>query len=142
MERSDPNFIRGEKGFTLLEVIIAMAILSIGLLAIGYMQITAIDSNSTANRITEGTSLAQDKLEELVTHRMTHADLNASGNPHTDPDPNQRHPGYTITWNVTDNPMGTDGVEITDAKQIVITCQWLDRGRQKQTELRFIKPDL
>ena len=127
-----------EKGFTLLEVIIAMAILSIGLLAVGYMQITAIDSNSTGNRITEGTSLAQDKLEQLVTHRMSHNDLNASGNPHAD----ASHPGYTIEWNVTDNPVGTDAVQITDAKLIVITCRWLDRGRQKQTELRFIKPDL
>jgi len=140
MERLGQHFVMGkESGFTLLEVIIAMAILSIGLLAIGYMQITAIDSNATANRITEGTSLAQDKMEELITHRMTHPDLNASGNPHTD----TSHPGYTITWNVTDDPTNTgDGVEITDAKQINITCQWLDRGRQKQTVLMFIKPDL
>lgn len=140
MVRSDKDStMEREKGFTLLEVIIAMAILSVGLLAIGYMQITAIDSNSTGNRITEGTSLAQDKLEELVTHRMTHADLNASGNPHTD----TSHPGYTITWNVTDNPVNTvDGVQLTNAKLIVMTCQWLDRGRQKQTELRFIKPDV
>ena len=138
MERPDQRFITGrETGFTLLEVIIAMTILSVGLLAIGYMQITAIDSNSTANRITEGTSLAQDKLEELITHRMTHSDL-ASGN-HTD----QSHPGYTISWDVTDNPTNpADSKQITNAKRIVMTCQWLDRGRQKQTELRYIKPDL
>jgi len=127
-----------EKGFTLLEVIIAMAILSVGLLAIGYMQITAIDSNSTGNRITEGTTLAQDKLEELITHRMTHDDLKVSGNPHTD----VTHPGYTIEWDVSDNPTGTDAIQITNAKLIIMTCQWLDRGRQKQTELRCIKPDL
>ena len=127
-----------EKGFTLLEVIIAMAILSVGLLAVGYMQITAIDSNSTGNRITEGTTLAQDKLEELITHRMTHDDLKVSGNPHTD----LTHPGYTIEWYVYDNPTGTDAKVITNAKRIVMTCQWLDRGREKQTELRFIKPDL
>lgn len=127
-----------EKGFTLLEVIIAMAILSVGLLAVGYMQITAIDSNSTGNRITEGTTLAQDKLEELITHRMTHNDLNEAGNPHTD----LSHPGYAIEWNVFDDPTGTDAKVITNAKYIVMTCQWLDRGRQKQTELRCIKPDL
>jgi prepilin-type N-terminal cleavage/methylation domain-containing protein len=141
MIRSGRDFMtERQKGFTLLEVIIAMAILSIGLLAIGYMQITAIDSNSTGNRITEGTSLAQDKLEELVTIRMTDSDLSSGA--HTDPDPNQRHPGYTITWDVTDNPMGTDGVQITNGKLIVMTCQWLDGGRQKQTVLSFIKPDL
>jgi prepilin-type N-terminal cleavage/methylation domain-containing protein len=140
MIRSGRDFMtERQKGFTLLEVIIAMAILSIGLLAVGYMQITAIDSNSTGNRITEGTSLAQDKLEELITHRMTHSDLNETGNPHTD----VSHPGYTIEWNVFDNPTNlADGKLITNAKYIVITCQWLDRGRQKQTELRFIKPDL
>jgi prepilin-type N-terminal cleavage/methylation domain-containing protein len=139
MIRSGRDFMtERQKGFTLLEVIIAMAILSIGLLAVGYMQITAIDSNSTGNRITEGTSLAQDKLEELITHRMTHSDLNETGNPHTD----VSHPGYTIEWNVFDNPTGTDAVQIKNAKFIVLTCRWLDRGRQKQTELRFIKPDL
>lgn len=139
MVRPDQDFImERQKGFTLLEVIIAMAILAVGLLAIGYMQITAIDSNATGNRITEGTSLAQDKLEELVTHRMTHNDLNATGNPHTD----GSHPGYTLTWNVSDNPMGTDGVQIKNAKLIVLTCQWIEKGAQKRTELRFIKPDL
>ncbi|MBW2034774.1 MAG: prepilin-type N-terminal cleavage/methylation domain-containing protein [Deltaproteobacteria bacterium] len=128
-----------EKGFTLMEVIIAMAILSVGLLAIGYMQITAIDTNSTGNRITEGTTLAQDKLEELITYRMTHDDLRESENPHKD----ETHPGYTIVWYVYDNPTNpADGKQITNAKQIVMTCQWLDRGRQKQTELRCIKPDL
>jgi prepilin-type N-terminal cleavage/methylation domain-containing protein len=140
MMRSDQEFVmEKEKGFTLLEVIIAMAILSVGLLAVGYMQITAIDSNSTANRITEGTTLAQDKLEELITHRMTHDDLKISGNPHTD----VTHPGYTIEWNVYDNPTNpADGKQITNAKRIVMTCQWLDRGRQKKTELKCIKPDL
>jgi len=138
MMRSDQDFImERQKGFTLLEVIIAMAILSVGLLAIGYMQITAIDSNSTGNRITEGTTLAQDKLEELITHRMTHVDLE-SGYTHTD----LSHPGYRIEWDVSDNPTGTDAIQITNAKLIIMTCQWSDRGRQKQTELRCIKPDL
>jgi prepilin-type N-terminal cleavage/methylation domain-containing protein len=54
-----------KEGFTLLEIIIALVILAIGLIAIAYMVNAAISSNREAKLLTQAVILAQDKLEEL-----------------------------------------------------------------------------
>lgn len=54
------------KGFTLIEVLIAMIILSVALLAIIGMFITGVDGVSFGDRITSAVTLAQEKMEELV----------------------------------------------------------------------------
>lgn len=56
----------GEGGFTLIEVIIAISILTIGLLAVASMQTAAIQGNFFAYRTSEATTLAQDRLEYLL----------------------------------------------------------------------------
>ena len=55
-----------EKGFTLVEVLVAMTIFAIGLLAIAGMQITAIKTNSSANTRTVQTDIAASILEEVL----------------------------------------------------------------------------
>ena len=58
--------ITNKQGFTLIEVLIALTILSIGVLAVAAMQIGAIKGNTSASGLTEASTLAQDKLEELL----------------------------------------------------------------------------
>jgi len=55
-----------QRGFTLLEVLIALVILSLGLLALASLTTTVIRNNSFSDDFTTATALAQDKLEELV----------------------------------------------------------------------------
>jgi type IV pilus modification protein PilV len=54
-----------QQGFTLTEVMVAILLLTIGLLALAKMQTQAVASNSFGNQLTQATFLAQDKLEEL-----------------------------------------------------------------------------
>lgn len=61
------NINRKEKGFTVIEVLIAIGILAFGLLAIASMQVMAIKTNGKANRITEAATIAMDNLEQLRT---------------------------------------------------------------------------
>ncbi len=119
--------INRQGGFTLLEVIMAISILTVGLLAVGAMQVSAIYGNSLAGRMTEATSMAEEKLEELLsleyTLTSTNADLEEgehSGG--TDA-------GYTTTWTVVNNS------PVPNTKEITVTVTWRDKFLTKSTSL-------
>jgi len=80
-------------GFTLIEVLMAMAVLTIGLLAIGSMQISSINGNSTGKMTSQAASFASDQMERLLALNFTDAQLN-TGN-------YQRQEGsYSIDWTI------------------------------------------
>ena len=84
------------KGFSLIEMLIAIVILSISLLALAGLMVTTTQNNSFGGRMTEAATFAQDKLEEL---KVT-AWLNIAGA--NDSKPYQEIPNYyTRTWNVS-----------------------------------------
>jgi len=124
----------GEKGFTLLEVIVAISILTFGLLAVASMQMTAIRGNYNASNITEATTVAQDRLEDLM--GLLYSDpLLDPGNDLSDPNPPSPS-GYTITYDVLDNNPRMN------TRLITVTVQWQDKGVQKQTVLTCVKPQV
>jgi type IV pilus assembly protein PilV len=63
--------IKKQKGFTLLELLIAMSLLAIGLLAAASMQGTALHANSLSNRLSVATILAQQVTEEITSLSKT-----------------------------------------------------------------------
>ena len=52
-------------GFTLIEVLVAMVILSVGLLGTAALITGIISSNKLSNRISTATTCAQDKMENI-----------------------------------------------------------------------------
>jgi len=56
---------RKDGGFSLIEVLVAITILAVGLLALALMQTTAIKGNVLASQSTVATQLAQDQLERF-----------------------------------------------------------------------------
>lgn len=54
-----------QSGFSMVEVMVAILLLTVSLLALAKMQTQAVASNNYGNQLTEATFLAQDKLEEL-----------------------------------------------------------------------------
>jgi prepilin-type N-terminal cleavage/methylation domain-containing protein len=55
-----------EKGFTLLEVVIAMAVLTVGILALFTMQTTSVRGNAKADRLTTASTWNIDQVEQFI----------------------------------------------------------------------------
>jgi type IV pilus assembly protein PilV len=53
------------RGFTLLEVLVAIAVLAVGLLGMATLVGSVINYNQLAQHVTTATTLAQDRIEEL-----------------------------------------------------------------------------
>lgn len=56
---------QNEKGFTLLEILIAILILSIGLLGMASLTVGIINGNRFSKDMATATTLAQEKMEEV-----------------------------------------------------------------------------
>jgi type IV pilus assembly protein PilV len=123
----DVKRAKHEGGFTLIELLIAVSILTVGLLALGSMQVSAIGGNAHSANVTEGSTLAADRLEKLLALPYTHADLTAGA--HVDPNPPA---GRTVNWNVVDN------APLVNTKTITLTVQWTDHAVQKSVSMQRI----
>jgi len=67
---------KSEQGFTLIEVMVAIVILTVGLLAVGTMQISAIRGNFMSGNTSIALSLAGEKMEDLLNRQYNDAALN------------------------------------------------------------------
>ncbi len=54
-----------DKGFTIIEVLIAISLLSVGMLAVATLMGTSIKTSSYSQALTQGNNLAQERLETL-----------------------------------------------------------------------------
>ncbi len=135
-------------GFTLIEVLIALSILCIGLLTIGFMNITTIRGNTFAENITEASTIACDRIEKLVqlgledfdnsqlqdTNGNGDAGLNAATTSTADFSATQGK--YTIFWNISDNSL------INNTKTINVIVTWTEKGVQRSVSIQHIIPEV
>jgi type IV pilus assembly protein PilV len=53
-------------GFTLIEVLIAMAIFAVGILGVAAMQLTSVKGNTSAGNVTANTFVGEDRVETIM----------------------------------------------------------------------------
>jgi len=58
--------MRSQHGFTIIEVLIAIAVFSIGILGVAAMQIASVKGNASAQGVTDIAVYAADRLEKLM----------------------------------------------------------------------------
>ena len=129
MIRSIPP--EGNKGFTLIEVLITIAIFAIGVLAVASMQYWSVRNTASGNIMTQASNLARAQMETLKSvPNITSLANGASANP-IDADGN---PGgiFTRTW-VIANPLGTSGT-----RRIDVTVGWSRHGQNRSVVLTSI----
>jgi type II secretion system protein I len=128
-----PKMQMNIKGFTLIEVLIVMAIFSIGILAVAAMQITATKGNASARRITEATALAENQIENLMQLSYDHVDLSPAANPHE-----ITRGSYTINWNVTDIDLDSDGANDSKTVDVSVSAHY---GGVRKVSMQYIIPE-
>ncbi len=137
-----------EKGFTLIEVLIALSIFSVGILAVGGMQISAIRGNDLASDFTEALVLAQSKLDELASVSFlandlvdTHADGAAGINNDTigTADHNDTVRKYTRLWNTALISVPPVTPPNNNAIRIKIFVQWQQQGKTRKIDLELLR---
>jgi type IV pilus assembly protein PilV len=107
------------KGFSLIEMLIALVILAISLLALAGLMATTTRNNSFGGHMTEAATFAQDKLEELKALPWA----NIVGG--TDTKSGSTGITYARTWNVSTllNPVPPPNELL---KAVTITVNWDD----------------
>jgi prepilin-type N-terminal cleavage/methylation domain-containing protein len=150
MVRAGMSRIKKDSGFTLVEVLIALAILVIGLLGTLTLGITSINQNAYTRHLAQATTLAEEELENLLSLPYTHssltdtdgdgadglddadsttADHSFSGNPVDD--------RFYIYWNVAEDRAGT--TVAYGVKTIVVIVRWREGGNWHTFKVSSIK---
>jgi type IV pilus assembly protein PilV len=137
------------QGYTLIEVLIAMAVFAVGILAIFSMQVTATSGNALARGLTENYTAAMDKVEELLALSYDDANLDPAGSPFT---PAQDGDGIdndgdgvvdeggetghlTISWQVWQNSLWAQNIK---SVRVTLTST-VNSGDQRTINIDFFK---
>jgi type IV pilus assembly protein PilV len=119
--------IKNKEGFTLLEVIFSVSILTVGILAVASMQVSSIRGNAFAWGTSEATNVAMGQIEAMMEWPYDDAQLTAGGT----------HDGgkagnYGISWTVADN------TPINQTKTVNVNVSWKDHGIPRNLTVPFV----
>jgi len=123
-----------QDGFSLIELLIAMLILIIGFLAMANMHVMAMFTNASAQHITEGTALAQSKMEELL--GLSYTDLLDTDGDYIEETPDASYYDgsyFSVFRRVTNDPEG-----VSNLKKIEVKVEWREI-RLKRIVLTSVK---
>jgi len=124
---------RGAEGLTLIEVMVAMAMLAAGLLAMLTMQVNALRSGRHGKNVTEASQIANQQLEYLENQswttmapvafqtRVAQGAVNGNG-------PNQAQT-YTVQWQIVQDP----GLNNQNLRWIDVSITWVEPGDSPNT---------
>lgn len=113
-----PCGISNQNGFTLLELLIALVILSIGLLGLAGLHIAAIRGNMSGFKISEASAVAQQRIEEIKAINMASSLLSAGS--HNDGNIVVQGITYNRSYSVSDD------TPVKGTSTIIFTVSWVE----------------
>jgi len=146
-------YLKQSQGFTFIEVLIALAIFSIGILGVAAMQTSSTRGNSAAGGVTSNVTWATDRVEKLMALPYAHANLLpgnysvAAGNLTTATDGIDNNSDGRIdeageTGNITIQWTITDDTPVRWTKTIQITVTRTGQGGRRTVTLTQVIPEI
>jgi len=140
-----------ELGFTLIEILIAMVIFTVGILAVAGMQGTTVSNNSKSRGTTDISACATERIEELIRLPWDDADLAAgthsvaAGNLTVASDGIDNDYNGTIDDEANMGPLSiswtvTDDQAIDNTKTVVVTVTLIRYNINKTVSITRIIP--
>lgn len=127
-----------ESGFTLIEVMITIFLITVGVMAVAKMQVQALQADRVAYNQTEAAMYAANKAEELINLDFDDAELSEGDHP---TDPEDKFVGmndkYEVTWTV-----GLADSDPTNTKVIQIFVDWLDKDGPRHMNFSYVKTSM
>ena len=105
-----------KRGFTLIEVLIAVILLAIGFLAIGALHVTSTRGGLFSSNLMQASYVAQDRLEFLKNLPFTDAQIQVGSST------KDSRPISGVVFNWSDQITTAGG----DARKITVTVTWND----------------
>jgi len=134
MRKSNSLAIRDERGSTLIELMIALVMLTVGILAVGQLFPAGSRSQLQARMTTSGNYYAQEKLEQLAGSAWTDASLTAG-----------RHPasgfedlGSSGQWQRF-YEVSAMAAPLSNLKKVTVTVQWVCQGNRSVTSTTYVR---
>lgn len=120
-----------QQGFTLIEAMVALLVVSLGMLGIAGFQLALSLNSDVAKQRTEATRLAQEKIEQLRTFDSltSYASNLAAGSETITAASATSNTAFTRTWNVS-TISGASTPET--GRNILVTVTWTDRANSTQ----------
>ena len=123
------------KGTTLIEVMFALIVLAIGIVAVARVFPSAAKAQIKSRMLTSGTYYAREKIEELGALAWSDTALTAG-----------RHPGGTATeglgasgaWNRYYD-VTVMSAPLTDLKKVTVTVSWYQGGNRSTTTTTYLR---
>ena len=128
------NKSTNQKGYMLIEALIAIAIFSIGFLAVATMVFSATRNNTRGNILTQANMLARQQMEKLKnTPDITELASDPTTSTESGIDANGDPGGiYTRTTTIEDT------LKFNTSRAVQVTVNWTRQGRNRSVVLRTI----
>jgi len=127
------NSINNSRGFTLIEVMIALTVLAFGILAVVGLFTNSIMGNTMGRRMTEATSLGQSRLDELTTS-VPYNNLEGEAGPENMINAKREPGGFYNMSTSFEHLTSLEGAAV-DMYIIDVRVRW--KGRDKMHKVNF-----
>lgn len=130
-----------KKGFTIIEILVSMIILTIGVLAVVILFPSGFRLSAVSKEMTVATNLAQEKMEEKFALTYENLTVGTEAKQRVSSDPNNPFYPYQRETKVFYVNPSNLSLSQTDSglKEIEVTVFFQERGQEKTITLRNLK---